>query len=180
MDHCSCAHGRRRCDALARGDDGIWSTMSSLAVSQEITAERALSTPPWTSKHHSAYQIALRTPIYSDFRLFSIRFSCSEKLRCHPKTQIPLSPTREGVARAAATPGTGATDESESSTTGSTFSRKFVAFGGATQPPRSSERARPSVSLRQSRMQNRFPRATPRPRRPRTRSQPRFRASYVG
>ena len=44
--------------------------------------------------------------------------------------------------------GAGATDESESSTTGSTFSPKFVAFGGATQPPRSSERARPSVSLR--------------------------------
>ena len=48
MDHCSCAHGRMRCDALARRDDGIWSTMSSLAVSQEITAERALSTPPFT------------------------------------------------------------------------------------------------------------------------------------
>ena len=84
MDHCSCAHGRMRCDALARGDDGIWSTMSSLAVSQEITAERALSTPPWTSKHLGAYtklhsELGF-TPICSDFRLVSIRFSCSEKL----------------------------------------------------------------------------------------------------
>ena len=122
MDHCSCAHGRMRCDALARGDDGIWSMMSSLAVSQEITAERALSTPPWTSKHHSAYQIALRTPIYSDFRLFSIRFSCPEKLRCHSKTQVSPPRAREGVARAATTPRAGATVESESITTGSAFS----------------------------------------------------------
>ena len=49
--------------------------------------------------------------------------------------------------RAAPTPGAGATGESESNTTGSTSSQKFVAFGGATQPPRSSERACPSVSL---------------------------------
>ena len=39
---------------------------------------------------------------------------------------------REGVAGTAPTPGADATDKSESRTTGSTSSPKFVAFGGAT------------------------------------------------
>ena len=62
--------------------------------------------------------------------------------------------------RAAPTPGAGAMVESESSTTGSTSSQKFVAFGGATQPPRSSERARPRVSLRQTQQAKPFPALT--------------------
>ena len=62
--------------------------------------------------------------------------------------------------RAAPTPGAGATGESESNTTGSTSSQKFVAFGGATQPPRSSERARPRVSLRQTQQAKPFPALT--------------------
>jgi len=58
MDHCSCARGRKRRDALARNDDGmnyywvndvfIWRSLTD--VSQQITAERALSTPPRTPK----------------------------------------------------------------------------------------------------------------------------------
>ena len=90
---------------------------------------------------------APKTGIYSDFTLGSIQFSCSGKLWCHPDTQISPLHAREGVARVAPTPGADATGESESSTTRFTFSPKFIAFGGATQPPRSLERAHPSVSL---------------------------------
>ena len=54
MDHRSCGRGRKRRDALARNDDGmnygVFILRSSTAVSQEITAERALSTPPRTPK----------------------------------------------------------------------------------------------------------------------------------
>ena len=110
---------------------------------------------------HTKLHSELRfTPICSDFRLGSIRFSCSDLLRCHSKTQISPPRAREGAARATLTPGAGATDESESKTTGSTSSPKFVAFGGATQPPRSSERARPSVSLLQTPHAKPFPALT--------------------
>ena len=44
------------------------------------------------------------------------------KSSCHSKTQFSPPRAREGVARAAATPRAGATDESESITTGSAFS----------------------------------------------------------
>jgi hypothetical protein len=52
-----------RRDALARNDDGTGSTTSSTAVSQEITAERALSTPPWTPKLHRAGMRLAGTPM---------------------------------------------------------------------------------------------------------------------
>ena len=70
--------------------------------------------------------------------------------------------------------------ESESSTTSSTFSSKFVAFGGATQPPRSSARARPSVSLRQTPHAKPFPALTAASAAPSGANSARFRASYVG
>jgi hypothetical protein len=56
---------------------------------------------------------------------------------------------------------------------------KFVAFGGATQPPRSSERARPSVSLRQTQQAKTFPALTAASAAPSGANSTRFRASYV-
>ena len=82
---------------------------------------------------------------------------------------------REGVARAAPTPGADATDESKSSKTRSTFSPKFVAFGGAIQPPRSSERALPSVTpMRLTLHAKPFPTLTAAPAAPSSANSPPF------